>query len=68
MTYHKAIEEAKKVARITNINCIIFQWKKHWWQKYRYDCCPCGYMFAVICQANPVVKLLTITPNGTISQ
>lgn len=67
MTYQEAIEEAREKAKIMEMNQVVFQWEKHWWQKYRYGRCVEMVFSSMRCNA-PVIKLLTITPNGTIVQ
>lgn len=67
MTYQEAIEEAKEKAKTIGINQVVFRWKKHWWQKCRYGRC-IETVFNVVRHSTPIVKLLTITPNGIISQ
>lgn len=67
MTYQKAIEEAKKVAKIIGVNQVVFQWKKHWWERCRYGRCV-ETVFNGVRHNTSVIKLLTITPTGTIAQ
>ena len=66
MTYQKAIEDAKIAAYIFDENYVVYSYKNHWWQRRRFD-----YDIAVefeACRHLIAVKLLTITPNGTIAQ
>lgn len=67
MTYQKAIEKAKRVAKIAGENIIIIRHKKHWWNRYSYDYTIQG-MIALIDTPYLSTALLIITPNGTISQ
>lgn len=67
MTYQEAIEEAREKAKIIGVNQIVFQWEKHWWQKCRYGRCG-EAAFNTVCHHHPIVKLLIITPDGTIAQ
>jgi len=65
MTYQEAIEEAKNEAKRTGYCCSVYQYKKHWRNKRRYSC---GWPGTFHLQRAAYVKLLTITPNGTIAQ
>lgn len=65
MTYQEAIEEAKEIAKRTGYCCSVCQYKKHWWSRRRYSC---GWPGTYNLQRAIYVKLLTITPSGTIAQ
>lgn len=67
MTYQKAIERAKYWAVEIQTNCVVYSYKSHWWQrtKYNYNTL---LLFEVHFHPPAAVKLLTITPNGTIAQ
>lgn len=67
MTYQEVIEEAKKYAKMGGENFIVFQKPKRRWRKYEYGYCV-GYAFNRISTVIPLIKLLTITPSGTIAQ
>lgn len=67
MTYQEVIEEARETAKTVGMNQIVFQWEKHWWQRYRYGRCA-EMVFSSVCLTTPVIKLLTITPSGAIAQ
>jgi len=66
MTYQEAIERARECAKRAHINCIVFSYKKHWWSKLKYDYDTTD-LFECLVFPNSI-KLLTITPDGTIAQ
>ncbi len=66
MKYQEAIEGARKYAKNTQRNCVVFSYKNHWWHRTKFD-----YDILTVfkaCQYPTAVKLLTITPDGTIAQ
>lgn len=65
MTYHEAIKKAKRLAKSNGYNCAVYCYKRHWWNRYKYSC---GWPGTFNLQYSTHVKVLTITPDGIISQ
>lgn len=58
MTYQKAIEDAKIAAKVTGCNQIVYEYLPNDYSRKS------AHLF----EAHLFVKLLTITPDGTITQ
>ena len=68
MKYDEAIEAAKNLAKMINMNIIVLEYQpKHWWSRKDYDCTSAAN-FEELLRRRSVVKRLTITPDGTIAQ
>lgn len=64
MKYGQAIEGAKLYAKFIGYNVTVCRYRKHWWNRYKYNYGRSGAFYL----KRAYTKLLTITPNGTIAQ
>jgi len=67
MKYQEAIKRAKRLAKLNDEIFVVFWYRFHWWQRRKYDCCTQSAFYEVL-PDYPLIKLLTITPTGTITQ